>query len=73
MKKRLKNFLLGMSDGILPTFRNSVFVNEKGEKDLNFSRAIAAFFGWLFFVAYLKNWIKIEDFLSFIRMVFLIG
>ncbi|RFC53244.1 hypothetical protein [Brumimicrobium aurantiacum] len=73
MKKRLKNFLLGLSDGILPTFKNSITTDENGEKGLNYARAIAAFFGWLFFVALLKGWIRLDEFLSFIKIIFIIG
>lgn len=73
MKKRLKSFILGISDAIFPTLGNAIVKKEDGERDIDFARFFAGFFGWLFWVAALIGWIEWSEALSFIRMIFMIG
>jgi hypothetical protein len=73
MKKRLKSFILGIADGIFPSLGNSIVKKEDGERDVDFARFLAAFFGWLFWVASLIGWIKPSEALSFLRMIFMLG
>ena len=73
MKHRLKSFILGISDGIFPSLGNSIVKKDDGERDVDFARLLAAFFGWCFWVAALIGWIEWSEALSFIRMIFVIG
>ena len=69
MNKRIKNILLGISDGLFPGVKNSIEKTNKGQMEINHARLIAAVLTWGCFIAVLKGWLTLSMALDFISAI----
>lgn len=69
MKERLKDILLGLADGALPSLSGSITKDTKGNRDINFARLVAAVLSWFLLIAVCAGWIKLSAALEVLKIL----
>lgn len=70
MKKRTKDILQGIADGLFPGVVSSIKKTNSGRMEINKTRLIACTLTYGCFVAVLKGWLTLEKALEFIKILF---